>query len=492
MSTLTTLPRAVRLPLGLLAAALLLAAPARAQLTIAGGSMTITPSTIVSVGGAVDVQSAGTLDNQGSLLLTGNLTNTGTIGTGTGLWQLNGATLQSMTSTGTGALGTLEVNNAAGATLGAALTAGKLDVSAGPLRLASFDLTLTATSGAIANANATNRFVVTNGSGRLFQPVGTALTSFPVGWNDTNLRPASITRSAGTATYAVRVAQNALVAGPTGAPYTTHAVALRWTIAAPDAVPYLLGAAWATTDELPTFDRTQSALARWNGSIYVPTAFTAATPVPGGFGTQSPGLTADGTFIVADRQAPLPVQLSRFEAKRPAGQPRVELSWATASEVNNLGFEVQRRDEGQTDFRRVGFVAGAGTSLSPHQYAFPDPNTFDGLSYYRLQQVDLDGTNTFSPVRVVSGLPGGTVFSLSAYPNPARDVATLEVSGPVPADLTLTLYAADGRLVWSGTWPTGQTKMPLSAQGLATGAYWLRYQATATQTTGSVKLVVGQ
>ena len=493
MSTLTTLPRAARFPLGLLAAAGLLLAPltpARAQLTIAGGSMTITPSTTVSVGGAVDVQSAGTLDNQGTLLLTGNLTNTGTIGPGLGLWQLNGAALQSVTSTGIGALGTLEVNNAAGANLGAALTAGTLNVSAGPLRLAGFDLTLGA--GGVTNFT-TARYVVTNGSGRLFQPVGTTLTGFPVGWDDTNLRPASITRSAGTGLYAVRVSQNALLSGPAGAAYTTHAVKLRWTVAAPDAVPYALSAGWITADELPSFDRTQSALARWNGSFYVPTAFTNATLLgPGQYGTSSAGLVADGTFVILDRQAPLPVQLSRFDAKRPAGQPRVELSWATASEVNNLGFEVQRRDEGQTDFRRVGFVAGAGTSLSPRQYAFPDPNTFDGLSYYRLKQVDLDGTSTFSPVRVVSGLPGGSVFSLSAYPNPVRDIATLEVSGPVPDGLQLTLYAADGRLVWSGAWPTGQTKMPLSAQGLATGAYWLRYQAAASKATGSVKLVVGQ
>ncbi len=491
MSTPTTFLRAGGLSLGLFAVTLLAAlTPARAQLTIAGGSLTITPSSTVSVGGAVDVQTAGTLDNQGTLLLTGNLTNTGTIGTGTGLWQLNGTALQSVTSTGTGVLGTLEVNNAAGATLGAALSAGTLDLSAGPLRLAGFDVSVGA--GGILNANTTNRFVVTNGTGLLRQPAGAALTLFPVGWDDTNLRPASITRSAGTATYGVRVAQAALRNGPTGPAYTADAVALRWTVAAPDAVPYVLGAAWATTDELPTFDRTNSALARWNGSAYAPTAFTAATTVPGGFGTQSAGLTADGTFIVVDRQAPLPVQLSRFEARRPAGQPRVELSWATASEINNLGFEVQRQDEGQADFRRVGFVAGAGSSTSPRNYTLLDANAFEGLSYYRLKQIDNDGAFVYSPVRVVAGLPGGTAFSLSAYPNPVRDMATLEVSGPVPAGLQLSLYSADGRLVWAGAWPTGQTKQPLPVQTLAQGAYWLRYVAADAKTTGSVKLVVGQ
>lgn len=421
----------------------------------------------------MNVLSAGTLDNQGNLLLTGDLTNTGTIGS-TGLWKLNGTIPQTVTSSGTTTVATLEVANAAGAALTAPLTVGTLDLSAGPLRLAAHDLTLT---GTITNANLTNQIVVTNGTGLLRQPVGTSPVIFPVGPADASLRSAALTRTTGTATYGVRATTGALIGGTAGAPYAADAVALRWSVAAPDAVPDALGVQWASTDELPSFDRTNAALARWTGSAYAPATFGAATAIGAFYAIALAGLTAGGPFVVLDRQAPLPVELTRFEVRRAAGQPRVQLSWATASELRNAGFEVQRQDEGQSAFRRVGFVAGAGSSAQPHQYAFTDPNDFTGRSYYRLRQVDDDGTAVFSAVRVVAGLPGGTAFSLSAFPNPARTTATLEAAGPVPAGLHVVLYGADGRRAWQADWPAGNTQLPVPVQGLAEGAYWLRYQA---------------
>lgn len=194
--------------------------------------------------------------------------------------------------------------------------------------------------------------------------------------------------------------------------------------------------------------------------------------------------------MVLDRQAPLPVELTRFDARHPAGQPRVLLSWTTASERNNAGYEVQRQDAGQTSFRRVGFVAGRGTSQAAADYTFQDANDFQGLSYYRLRQLDQDGTETYSPVRAVAGLAGGQLFSLAAYPNPVAPQATLtlEATGPLPTSLRLALYAADGRLVRQLAWLAGQPRLTLPVGGLPPGAYWLRYQAEAIQ--GTLPLVI--
>lgn len=470
---------------GTLALLVGLAAPARAQLTIAGGTLTVSPATELTVTGNVGISAAGTLDNQGTVRLTGDLGNAGTIGTGTGLWQLNGTVLQNVSSSGTGTLSTLEVANAAGATLGTALSAGTLNLSGGSLRLAGFDFAL---AGAITNATST-RFVVTDGVGRLRRPVGTTAVQFPVGPASGSYRPVALTRSSGTGSYAAGVGAGALSAGTSGAPLTTDAVALRWNVAPPDAVPFTLRVEWLAADELPSFQRSQSALARWNGAAYALAESYSNVTNPSPYSRTLAGLTQPGPYIVGDQQAPLPVELTRFEARRPANQPRAELRWATASEKNNLGFEVQRQDEGQTSFRRVGFVAGQGTSSAAHEYTFSDPNDFQGLSYYRLKQVDQDGTTTYSPVRSIVGLPAGVAFTLSVYPNPARGTATIEATGPVPAGLQLQLYSAEGRLVWATTWAKAQATASLPVAGLAEGVYWLRYQA-AEGNSGTLKVQV--
>jgi hypothetical protein len=470
---------------GALGLLLALATPARAQLTVAGGTLTVSPSTELTVTGNVAISAAGTLDNQGTVRLTGDLGNAGAIGTGAGLWQFNGTAVQSLSSSGTGMLSTLEVANAAGATLGTALSAGALNLSGGSLRLAGFDFAL---AGAITNATAT-RFIVTDGAGQLQRPVGTTAVQFPVGPAGGSYRPVALTRSSGTGFYSAGVGAGALSAGNSGTPLTSDVVGLRWNVTPPDATPFTLRVEWVAADELASFQRSQSALGRWNGSAYIVSEPYGNVTNPSPYSRTLSGLTLSGPYIVGDAQSPLPVELTRFEARRPASQPRAELSWATASEKNNLGFEVQRQDEGQTTFRRVGFVAGQGTASTAHEYAFSDPNNFQGLSYYRLKQVDQDGTATYSPIRSIAGLTAGTSFTLNVYPNPAHATATIEASGLVPAGLQLQLYSADGRLVWASTWEKPQATAPLPVGGLAEGVYWLRYHS-ADGPSGTIKVQV--
>lgn len=480
MAATTTFLRPAAL---LLACTLATGFSAHAQLTITGGTFTVGPATTMSVGSNITVSGSGMLDNQGTIQFTGDLTNTGTIGTGTGLWTMNGSTLQTLTTAGA-TLATLGVSNAAGVNLGQPITLGALQFTAGPLRLAASTLTLT---GGITGLSGTS-FVETNGAGLLQMPVSTSAVTFPLGPADNTYRPLTFTRSSGTGTYSARVATPALTAGPSGAPYTANAVNLRWDATPPDATPYDLTAQWTAADELSGFNRALSTLARWNGSGYVPTAYGPATGSNPYQRTNS-GLTTGGTFAVLDQSAPLPVELVRFEAQRLTGQPKVLLTWATASELNNAGFEIQRQDEGQTTFRRVGFVAGQGTKSTATSYSFPDANDFQGRSYYRLRQLDLNGTESYSPVRVVAGLPAGNAFSLNLFPNPARLTAALDITGPLPADLTLTLLAADGRLVWQRTQAGPTLTTPFDVSQLAEGTYLLRYQTT-DGTHGTLPLVV--
>ncbi|RZK54225.1 MAG: T9SS type A sorting domain-containing protein, partial [Hymenobacter sp.] len=163
--------------------------------------------------------------------------------------------------------------------------------------------------------------------------------------------------------------------------------------------------------------------------------------------------------------APLPVELVAFAAQRQGETAR--LTWATASEKNSAWFEVQASADGAS-FRTIGQVAAAGSSLTRHDYAYLDAN-LPGYGapqvYYRLRQVDLDGTSAYSPVRVVAAEGAG----LAVYPNPAHTY--LRVLRPAGAGTEAQLRNALGQVVRVLALPTAET--PIDLSGLAPGVYVL-------------------
>ncbi|MBO2010762.1 T9SS type A sorting domain-containing protein [Hymenobacter negativus] len=122
--------------------------------------------------------------------------------------------------------------------------------------------------------------------------------------------------------------------------------------------------------------------------------------------------------VTISSSLPLPVELTRFEAL--ASTQAMNLSWATASEKNSDRFEVQRSATGEA-YQTIGMVKGQGSSTSAHTYSFVDSRPFTGRAYYRLRQVDTDGTVTFSPVVATQALAG----IAAAYPNPSLGLVTL-------------------------------------------------------------------
>ncbi len=114
---------------------------------------------------------------------------------------------------------------------------------------------------------------------------------------------------------------------------------------------------------------------------------------------------------------PLPVELTLFTAKL-TDFNTVELHWRTATETNNDRFEIERSYDG-TDFEYHGEVRGAGTTTVPQQYTITDEEPLRGKSYYRLKQVDFDGTFTYSDIRKVE-TTGTGMDRFYAYPNPVQ------------------------------------------------------------------------
>ena len=154
--------------------------------------------------------------------------------------------------------------------------------------------------------------------------------------------------------------------------------------------------------------------------------------------SMNPGFT--GGITLSPSSVALPVELVRFAVEAgPAGGAR--LTWQTASELNNAGFHVERSADAGA-WSEVGFVAAANTESALQEYAFVDGRAPTGLQYYRLRQVDLDGTVDFSEVRQVVVVAPTTGLALA--PNPSDGAVRVYATDGATG---LTVRDASGRLV---------------------------------------------
>jgi hypothetical protein len=168
----------------------------------------------------------------------------------------------------------------------------------------------------------------------------------------------------------------------------------------------------------------------------------------------------------------LPVELLSFSGH--AQKDHNSLSWSTASERNNNGFEVQRSDDG-IHFSKIGFIHGAGNSTTILDYSYNDYSFPKELSYYRLVQTDNDGTATESRPISVTNPNTMKLTALTAYPNPFVSTFSIRFNR-LPADaVTLTAYNMLGR-VYSQTVTPESNEVTVDA-ALPAGAYIFRIES---------------
>jgi hypothetical protein len=168
----------------------------------------------------------------------------------------------------------------------------------------------------------------------------------------------------------------------------------------------------------------------------------------------------------------LPVELVRFQAH--ANGAAIALHWATATERNSAFFEIQRSADGKI-FQKVGQIAAAGNSSSGRTYTWDDTTPLSQLSYYRLRQVDVDGSAHFSAVVAVS--PGAAApTEYSVFPNPAKrgEMLYLNLTALAGQTAQLTISSLTGQVVLRQplTAATAPTAVHLPAQ-LAPGTYFV-------------------
>jgi hypothetical protein len=162
----------------------------------------------------------------------------------------------------------------------------------------------------------------------------------------------------------------------------------------------------------------------------------------GGFTQSNGGTVSTNGSLGCSCNQPLPITLMYFTAKQNDSQ--VVLQWATASEKDNAYFSLEKSRDGR-QFNEIGRVTGAGTSTTKLTYEFTDDFPFGGTSYYRLKQVDLDGTFTYSRIVAVNSQ---VTAALRIYPNPVtQNELWVEATDVQADDMRITIHNAVGQLL---------------------------------------------
>jgi hypothetical protein len=187
---------------------------------------------------------------------------------------------------------------------------------------------------------------------------------------------------------------------------------------------------------------------------------------------------AQYAIIKAFYLATLPVELTSFTANTNLNS--VNLMWSTATEKNNLGFEVQRKTA-RSEYQAIGFINAQGTTTEAQNYSYTDKDLQNGAYTYRLKQIDYDGTFAYSQ-EVEADLSTIKSFSLEQnYPNPFNPATTIKFSLPAQSTVTLKVFNVLGEnvvtLLNNVTKEAGAYSINFDASNLPSGIYMYSIQA---------------
>jgi serine protease AprX len=177
---------------------------------------------------------------------------------------------------------------------------------------------------------------------------------------------------------------------------------------------------------------------------------------------------------------PTPVELESFTyTKNSSG---IVLSWITATEKNNRGFEIERKDYASPKWEKIGYINGSGTTTARTNYSFTDAAPLSVSSYYRLKQIDYDGTITYSKQINIDGITAGGYELHQNYPNPFNPVTVIKYSVPVESKVVIEIFNAIGQKVsqiLNQTITPGNYEVSFNASTLPAGVYFYSIDAVA-------------
>ncbi len=175
--------------------------------------------------------------------------------------------------------------------------------------------------------------------------------------------------------------------------------------------------------------------------------------------------------------APLPVELTSFTCT--VNNRDVKLNWSTAGELNNAGFEVERKPAGDgAMWTKIGFVQGNGTTNEPKNYSFEDKKLNTGKYDYRLRQLDYNNQETVFNLNnsVEVGIPNKSDLSQN-YPNPFNPITKIDYNITYNSKVTLKIFDITGREISTlvnETKEAGYYTVQFNASEYASGTYFYR------------------
>nr|MDQ3101622.1 CotH kinase family protein [Bacteroidota bacterium] len=180
-------------------------------------------------------------------------------------------------------------------------------------------------------------------------------------------------------------------------------------------------------------------------------------------------LTSD-TITAYFTSSPLPIELVSFDGKKVASD--VHLDWITATELNSSHFNIERRTSDDVGWQVIDRVEAAGNSVHTIEYRSIDGSPANGINYYRLHQVDIDGTFSYSHVVAVE-FQDDAMDLLQIWPNPTNNDVT--ISNISDQDLHIDLVAADGRWL-KKIWLAAGKQRWYDLDEFSAGVYFLQMQ----------------
>lgn len=421
-----------------------------------------------TIGANVTYQS----DMDGNLTIEGDLNNQGTMTfNGNQMVILSGGDKQFID----GGLGIndLEINNSQNVELKGAVTVNdSLILTNGHLNLANNDLTI---NGKILGFGPSN-YLKTSGKGLVNKSLGTSRDTFPIGLSlylpvmiRCNDCTSQVTFGVGSFDGFYNDPEN-----QTGQ-QTTDVVGHTWEVLPSTSVGDVdLILEWPSNAQLSGFSQANAYMGKWesnSNSLWNNQSVNVNGSDP--YEAERKNISINTNthyFAIGDNDSPLPVELVDFKAI--AKKDGVKLKWQTASETNNSHFEIQRaKKEGH--WKTLGSVQGNGTTLDPQSYQFFDPSIQKGTHYYRLRQVDFDGSSSFSYVRSVKFKEASTspvevfVKNHKVY---------WRVKTKTQKTFQVRVVSASGKLVYEGKkeiGPGDNKKEVPQWDGLASGVYYL-------------------
>lgn len=187
----------------------------------------------------------------------------------------------------------------------------------------------------------------------------------------------------------------------------------------------------------------------------------------------------------------LPVELSAFTYK--VTNRNVTLNWTTASEINNSGFNIERKSASGDEWTSVGNVAGNGTTTNINNYSFTDKNVLTGNYNYRLKQIDFNGHFEYHNLDLEIEVGTPTKFNLSQnYPNPFNPTTKIDFDIAVDGFVSLKIFNSSGKEIATlvnGYTTSGYHTVTFDATSISSGIYYYRLEANGFSKTMKMALL---